>query len=119
MEFSYEKQLFDLRKVFETEAVEMKKQRSSDVEELQENIRAVSLECLDFCKNNTLWNKVQKPKLDVYRIVKVGRHSFENREVRIIEKKQTKDCLCEGKRLQFSKLIILGKDQSSVQDRVK
>lgn len=54
MEFSYEKQLFDLRKVFETEAVEMKKQRSSDVEELQENIRAVSLECLDFCKNNTL-----------------------------------------------------------------
>ena len=118
MEFSYEKQLFDLRKVLETEAVEMKKQRSSDVEELQENIGAVSLEWLDFCKNNTLWNKVPKPKSDVYRTVKVGRHSFENREVRILEKK-TKDCLCEGKRLQFSKLIILGKDQSPVQDRVK
>ena len=53
MEFSYEKQLFDLRKFYETEAVEMKKQRSSDVEELQENIRAVGLEYLDFCKNNT------------------------------------------------------------------
>lgn len=53
MELSYEKQLFDLQKVYKMEAAEMKQQRSSDVEELQENIRAVSLVCLDLCESNT------------------------------------------------------------------
>ena len=56
MELSYEKQLFDLQKVYKMEVAEMKQQRSSDVEELQENIRAVSLVCLDLCESNTFWN---------------------------------------------------------------
>ena len=56
MELSYEKQLFDLQKVYKTEVAEMKQQRSSDVEELQENIRAVSLGCLDLCESNTFLN---------------------------------------------------------------